>query len=149
MRRLVRILQCFPSRELFWTCSTKAAIPLSQMPPNSSTIFQRNERNANTLVVYIRSAQKSILYTSVYPIIAGRHTTVLLRRLQEVASLYRGKPSANTWWRYYSTGVEYQSEVGHRLVYIGDDGLPAVRIWAHCNDFLIHGPTYQKTADAL
>jgi hypothetical protein len=35
------------------------------------------------------------------------------------------------------------------MVYIGNDGLPAVLIWAHCDDFLIHGPTYTKTVEAL
>jgi hypothetical protein len=79
------------------------------------------------------------------PAIAGRHGASLLRKLREVCPLYRGEPSANTWWRFYSTGVEYQVDVRHGMVYLGDDGLPAVLIWAHCDDFLIHGPTYQKT----
>jgi hypothetical protein len=83
------------------------------------------------------------------PAMAGRHGAALLRKIQEISPLYRGTPAANTWWRYYSTGAEYQSELGHGLVYIGDDGLPAVRVWGHCDDFLIHGPTYQKTADTL
>ncbi len=34
-------------------------------------------------------------------------------------------------------------------MYLGDDGLLAVLIWAHCDDFFIHGPTYTKTAAAL
>jgi hypothetical protein len=35
------------------------------------------------------------------------------------------------------------------MVYIGDDGLPVVLLWAHCDEFLIHGPTWSKTAEAL
>jgi hypothetical protein len=83
------------------------------------------------------------------PSIAGRHGAALLRKMQDISPLYQGKPAANTWWRYYSTGTEYLSELGHGLVYIGDDGLPVVRVWGHCDDFLLHGPTYQKTSDAL
>ncbi len=30
-----------------------------------------------------------------------------------------------------------------------EDGLPAVLVWAHIDDFLIHGPTYEKTARAM
>jgi hypothetical protein len=83
------------------------------------------------------------------PSIAGRHGAALLRKIREICPLYRGKPEANTWWRYYSTGSGYQPELGHGLVYIGDDGLPAVLVWAHCDDFLLHGPTYEKTSKAL
>jgi hypothetical protein len=30
-----------------------------------------------------------------------------------------------------------------------EDGLPAVLVWAHIDDFLIHGPTYEKTARSM
>jgi hypothetical protein len=52
------------------------------------------------------------------PAQAGRHGAALLRKIQEECPLYRGTPFANTWWRYYSTGTEYQSELGHGLVYL-------------------------------
>jgi hypothetical protein len=105
--------------------------------------------------IHPRRAEEHMVYAGLpmgggnSPSIAGRHGAALLRKIQDISPLYRGIPAANTWWRFYSTGTEYQSELGHGLVYIGDDGLPAVRVWGHCDDFLIHGPTYQKTADAL
>jgi hypothetical protein len=52
-------------------------------------------------------------------------------------------------WRFYSTGIAFDSQIGHELVFIGDDGLPAVLVWAHCDDFFLHGPTYKKTAAGL
>jgi hypothetical protein len=34
-------------------------------------------------------------------------------------------------------------------VYQGEDNLPAILIRVHCDDFLIHGPTKEKTTEAL
>jgi hypothetical protein len=81
--------------------------------------------------------------------IAGRHGAASFRKLKEICPLYRGKPVANTWWRLYSNGIECESHLGHGLVFIGDDGSPAGLVWAHRDDFLLHGPTYQKTVDGL
>jgi hypothetical protein len=39
--------------------------------------------------------------------------------------------------------------MGHGIVLDGEDGLPAVLVWAHCDDFIIHGPTVGKTTAAL
>jgi hypothetical protein len=80
------------------------------------------------------------------PDIAGRHGAALLRLLKQRCPLYQGRPRANTWWRHYSVDDPYDPRYGHGMVYTGEDGLPAVLIWAHCDDFLIHGPTYEKTA---
>jgi hypothetical protein len=35
------------------------------------------------------------------------------------------------------------------LTLIGEDGEPACLIWAHCDDFFIHGPTMEKTEAGL
>jgi hypothetical protein len=35
------------------------------------------------------------------------------------------------------------------MVLDGDDGEPAVLVWAHCDDFIIHGLTKDKTTRAL
>jgi hypothetical protein len=43
---------------------------------------------------------------------------------------------------------EYDGAVGHGIVLDGEDGLPAVLVWAHRDDFLIHGPTEAKTSAA-
>jgi hypothetical protein len=83
------------------------------------------------------------------PAIAGRHGAALLRLVRSRCPVYQGEARANTWWQHYGAGVEYDPRLGHGLVYIGDDGLPAALIWAHCDDFFIHGPTRAKTAAAL
>jgi hypothetical protein len=55
----------------------------------------------------------------------------------------------NTWWSHFGFALQYDPKLGHGLNFIGTDRLPAVLIWAHCDDFFIHGPTYTKTAHAL
>jgi hypothetical protein len=83
------------------------------------------------------------------PAIAGRHGAALLRAIRARCPLYQGQSRANTWWKHYSAEEPYDANVGHGMVYTGDDGLPAALIWVHCDDFLLHGPTYEKTAAAL
>jgi hypothetical protein len=83
------------------------------------------------------------------PSIAGRHGAALIRKVCESCPVFNGHPIANTWWKHYSSDQKYNPVYGHGMVYIGDDGLPAARAWGHCDDFFIHGPTYQKTSQAL
>jgi hypothetical protein len=83
------------------------------------------------------------------PAIAGRHGAALLRRVRSSSPLFQGTQVANTWWQHYGGGNAYDPKLSHGMAYIGTDGLPAVLIWAHCDDFLIHGPTYTKTVEAL
>jgi hypothetical protein len=83
------------------------------------------------------------------PAIAGRHGAALLRRVRSSSSLFQGAQVANTWWQHYGGGNAYNPKLSHGMAYIGTDGLPAVLIWAHCDDFLIHGPTHAKTTEAL
>jgi hypothetical protein len=83
------------------------------------------------------------------PAIAGRHGAALLRLVKSRCPIYQGRPVANTWWQHYGAGVVYDPRLGHGLVYIGSDGLPVALIWAHCDDFLIYGPTLAKTTAAL
>jgi hypothetical protein len=79
------------------------------------------------------------------PAIAGRHGAALLRLLKEYCPLYQGQLTDNTWWSHYAAGSNYDPRLGHGLVYIDEDGLPAALLWAHCDDFLLHDPTYAKT----
>jgi hypothetical protein len=84
------------------------------------------------------------------PSIAGQHGAAILRLIRLLHdALFSGTPVLNTWWSHYGFGIRYDPKWGHGLIYLGDDGLPAVLIWAHCDDFFIHGPTYDKTAAAL
>jgi hypothetical protein len=84
------------------------------------------------------------------PSIAGRHGAAVLRKARILRDdIFSGKPTLNTWWSHYGFEQHYDPKLGHGIVYLGNDGLPAVLIWAHCDDFLVHGPTYTKTAAAL
>jgi hypothetical protein len=83
------------------------------------------------------------------PAIFGRQGAALFRLIRQKCPLYQGQPCVNTWWRHYSAGDPFQPSASHGMVYTGDDVLPAVLIWAHCDDFLLHGPTYEKTSQAL
>jgi hypothetical protein len=84
------------------------------------------------------------------PSIAGRHGAAVLRLVRSLHDeLFSGNPVLNTWWSHFGFELQYDPKLGHGLNFIGTDGLPAVLIWAHCDDFFIHGPTYAKAALAL
>jgi hypothetical protein len=84
------------------------------------------------------------------PSIAGRHGAALIRKVYQSCPIYNGHPTANSWWKHYSSDQKYNSAYGHGMVYIGDDGLPSAKAWGHCDYFFwIHGQTYQKTKQAL
>jgi hypothetical protein len=53
------------------------------------------------------------------------------------------------WLNALTGSSEYDGTMGHGIVLDGEDGLPTVLAWAHCDDFLIHGPTIDKTTAAL
>jgi hypothetical protein len=84
------------------------------------------------------------------PGVAGRHGAAFLRALRAASSLYQGTITANTWWHAFSDDHPYDPKLGHGRILLSDeDGLPACLIWAHCDDFMIHGPTLEKTTKAL
>jgi hypothetical protein len=83
------------------------------------------------------------------PSIAGRHGAAFLRLLRRNSKLFQGTLTANTWWRHFGEGTPFNPKLGQGAVLIGDDRLPAVLIWSHCDDFFIHGPNYAKTAAAF
>jgi hypothetical protein len=60
---------------------------------------------------------------------------------------FQGDPKVNCWWTAFSeTG--YDLTLGYGFNLISQKG-GAVKVWAFVDDFLIHGPTYDKTARAL
>ncbi len=84
------------------------------------------------------------------PSIAGRHGAAVLRLVRSLHDkLFSGNPVLNTWWSHFGFALQYDPKLGHGLNFIGTDGLPAVLIWAHCDDFFLRGPTYAKAALAL
>jgi hypothetical protein len=84
------------------------------------------------------------------PAIAGRMGAAILRQLIERhPGLFQGEPRDHTW-QATTEGADSTQRHGYgRVLFNLDDGLPAVLLWVHVDDFLIHGPTYAKTAKAL
>jgi hypothetical protein len=83
------------------------------------------------------------------PALAGRYGLAFVRMLKARFKEFQGKPSANCWWTGFSETGEYDPDKGYGYVLTDDSGSPAVKIWVHVDDFLIHGDTYEKTARAL
>jgi len=83
------------------------------------------------------------------PACAGRLGASFTRKLMErYPDLFGGTPLANTWSSRAEANC-YDTRLGHGRVLMGSDGLPAVLLWQHCDDWLIHGPTFEKTSAAL
>ena len=79
------------------------------------------------------------------PACGCRHGLAFLRLVRR--QLVAGS-KLNTW-QCTLTGGDYDPKLGHGFVLTAPEGGPAVRIWAHVDDFLIHGPTVQATQWAL
>jgi hypothetical protein len=68
-----------------------------------------------------------------------------IRNLEETSPLFQGKAIWNTWWMMFQDQTAYDPTLSHGQVLISkEDGLPAVLIFGHCDDFFIHGPVYEK-----
>lgn len=81
------------------------------------------------------------------PAIACRMGLAFVRLLREKFSVFQGKAKANCWWTNF-TYSGYDPSLGYGYVLEGKDG-GAVLIWVWVDDFLIHGPTYEKTCEAV
>jgi hypothetical protein len=75
--------------------------------------------------------------------------TAFIRHLKEKSKHYQGRQLQNMWWNCFTQKTTYNKKLGHGVVLIGDDDLPAALRWSHCDDFLIHGPTLANTHLAL
>ena len=82
------------------------------------------------------------------PAIACRIGNGFLRVLRAECLAFQGVPVENSW-RVRFQGGKTRSELGHGRVLIGEDGLPACWVCAHVDDYLVHGPTKQKTCQAF
>jgi hypothetical protein len=81
------------------------------------------------------------------PGIAGQFGLSLLRLLRENSEIFQGEARANCWWTGFSeTG--FDPKLGYGFVLHAKDG-PAVKMWVWVDDFIIHGPTHEKTMRAL
>jgi hypothetical protein len=83
------------------------------------------------------------------PSLAGQYGTAFLRLLRSECPLFQGTPTQNTWWVSFNGSKKYDPSVGQGRVLMGEDGLPAVLLWSHCDDFFIQGWTKEKTTAAL
>ena len=83
------------------------------------------------------------------PAIAGRMGASFFRILtQQHPDIFGGVGEFNTWYEGLN-GRGYSPELGHGLILRSSDGLPAVKVFIHCDDFCVHGPTREKTEAAL
>ncbi len=81
------------------------------------------------------------------PALACRFGLAFVRMLKERFDEFKGQSKANCYWTGFSkTG--FDPTLGYGYVLTGKDG-GCVHIWVWVDDFLIHGPTYEKTARAL
>jgi hypothetical protein len=83
------------------------------------------------------------------PSFAGRYGAAFQRLLRTPCPLFQGTPDHNTWWGVYQNGTAYNLCLGQVRILIGADGEPAVLSKGHCDDFLLHGPTFEKTTADL
>jgi hypothetical protein len=82
------------------------------------------------------------------PALAARYGIAFLRKLREQYDIFKGKGRANCYW----TGLSYvgfDPDKGYGFVFEDESGEGVVLLWVWIDDFLIHGPTYEKTSAAL
>jgi hypothetical protein len=80
------------------------------------------------------------------PSIAGRMGAGFLRKLVSTSPYFQGVPCLNAWWNAFRAIEPFDPGLTHGMVQIFEsDGLLVVLAFAHCDDFMIHGPTYEKT----
>ena len=79
---------------------------------------------------------------------SGRFGAAFVRFLIDKFPVFQGKPVDNSFMAYFTKKV-YHPKYGEGRVLIGRDGKPAVLIWIHVDDILIHGPSYDKLVSAM
>ena len=85
------------------------------------------------------------------PGLAGRYGNAFIRKLTTECPAFMETDGAivNTWGEQFASEQDMNETIGFGRFGIGQDGLPVALAWAHCDDFFIHGPTYEKTCKAL
>ena len=75
------------------------------------------------------------------PPLAGRYGLAFIRKLKSKFAEFQGTPKLNCWWTGFQEVGTYDPNLGHGYVLLGPDGEPAVLVFVHIDDFLIHGCT--------
>jgi hypothetical protein len=83
------------------------------------------------------------------PALGGRYGAAFLRSVREQCASYRGKPDHNTWWGRYSSRRDFDMRVGHGRTQFADNGEPSALVFGHCDDFLGHAATEEKSRRSL
>ena len=82
-------------------------------------------------------------------LLAGRYGLAFVGMLKARSQEFQGTPFPNCWWTGFPETGEYDPDKGNVYVLTDESESPAVKIWLHVNNFLIHGDTYPKIARAL
>ena len=83
------------------------------------------------------------------PGLAGRYGLSFLRLLREQTDLFGRRCRDNCYWSEFRDDGTYVPGLGYGYVLARADGRPAVLVWVWVDDFLIHGPDRESTAEAL
>jgi hypothetical protein len=72
------------------------------------------------------------------PAIAGRMGAAFIRKLEATSPYFQGEIRFNTWWQAFARLQPYNSNLSHDCVKFSTiDGLPAVIVFVHYDDFLL------------
>jgi hypothetical protein len=80
---------------------------------------------------------------------SGRFGAAFLREVIRTSPDFQGTVTVVNDFTSGWNGEGYNPALGIGRVLISEDGQPAVLIWIHVDDILLHGPTYAKTRRAL
>jgi hypothetical protein len=82
------------------------------------------------------------------PALAGWYGPSFMRLLRKKSKNFHGSLRQNMWLNTLTEINKCDGTVGHGIVLDGEDGLPALLVWAHCDDFIIHRHTEAKMTAA-
>ena len=83
------------------------------------------------------------------PGLAGRYGLSFLRLLKETTDIFGQSGRDNCYWTEFRDTGTFVPGLGYGYILTRSDGRPAVLIWVWVDDFLIHGPDWESTAEAL
>ena len=80
---------------------------------------------------------------------SGKFGAAFIRIVIETSDLFNGQPLDASVQNYFVNGGVSHPVCGEGRVLIGPDGLPAVLLWLHVDDILIHAPSLAKLNAAM